>query len=655
MTAPPVAPSRETPAPTWFGWLALFFGVWLAASLVIVVNALNTGLTDDIAASPYHIPFYLCLAAIAAVSLILVVRAVRGGRRWTEALPPGYGSLAAGLLVLIAWLLVDVGWREGVGIESSGIENGLAPSRVVLLAGVLLVLVAPLRAALRAGPGVNPWPAVFSAAILAALVQPAGFHPAQNPWLEHVRLEPSGEIWVMDADGAHQTRLTTAGDGIQDWNGVPSPDGSKIAFTRLRQGDRPPVDIPDDADVWVMAADGTGARPIAAFEGWQWLPHWSPDGAWIVYTDESEGGPWATDSGPSMEGSGGILGTSFLTGQPVPDRRPADIWKIRADGSGAPIQLTDAIGDDRAATYSPDGRKLAFDATRDEDNEIYVMDADGSNQRRLTHGSGWDWGAAWSPDGEWIAFNSNPSGDFEIYVMAADGSGVRQLTNRRGFDAAPSWSPDGTRLAFWHIDVGPRGEPQREIWSMSAIDGGDLENLSLTPRASEDIPSGGGAWRVDGRIVYQRGLDPPASADPLVRNTLGAAAMLLVAILVSLAAVIVRIGPPFGAFALILGISTALIGGLDDELRFVPAAIVGGLIVDLLVRYASPDRKANVAGAGLAASVVLGAGATVVVTTGLGWSPTLLLGVASASAAVGWALGGLVGRQPLEQGHGLEA
>ena len=121
--------------------------------------------------------------------------------------------------------------------------------------------------------------------------------------------------------------------------------------------------------------------------------------------------------------------------------------------------------------------------------------------------------------------------------------------------------------------------------------------------------------------------------------------MILVAILVSLAAVVVRIGPPFGTFAVILGISTALIGGLNDQWRFVPAAVVGGLIVDLLVRYAPPDRKGQVAGAGLAAAVVLGAGATVVLTTGLGWSPTLLWAWRCAAAAVGWVLGGLVGRR----------
>ena len=227
--------------------------------------------------------------------------------------------------------------------------------------------------------------------------------------------------------------------------------------------------------------------------------------------------------------------------------------------------------------------------------------------------------------------------------MAADGTGVRQLTRLPGDDAAPSWSPDGNRIVFWHDRPGPNGEHDRELWSVSAVDGGDLRNLSQTPRAWEDIPSGGGAWGADGRIVYERGLDPPASADPLVRNSLGAAGMLLVAILLSLIAIVVRIDPPFGAFAIILGSSPAVIAALGDQLRFAPAAVVGGLIVDLLVRYAPPGRKAQVAGAGLALTVVLGTGASVLVTTGLGWTPTLWLGVASAAGATGWVIGGLVG------------
>jgi TolB protein len=646
MTTYSAATGRLRPTPASFVWLALFVGLWLIAGLAVVVSALNDGLTNDVGFSVYHIPFYLCLGVLAATSLFLVLRAVRGGRRWTQAYPEGYGSLGAGLVVLVAYLLVDVGWREGVGIQSSGIETAIAPSRILLFVGVLLVLATPLRATLQIGAGVNRWPALVSAALLVALVQPAGFHPAENPWLEHVRVGPTGEVWMMDADGSHQTRLIPVADPFQPWNATWSPDGREIAFTRVHVG----VHTPDDdvADIWVADADGGRARPVVEGDSYKWLPHWSPDGDYIVYTDEPAGGPWGT-SVPPAEGPGGFLGPIFNPGGPTPVRQPAHIWRVRADGTGAPEQLTDVRANDRAATYSPDGTRLAFDSTRDGHTRVYVMGADGSDPRRLTDGAD-DWGAAWSPDGRSIAYKSSSGpgpGATQIVVMAADGSGRRQVTSVTGEPTVPSWSPDGSRIAF-NLEQDGKGS----IWSI-ALDGTDLQNLSNDQSAASSLTFGGGAWGKGGRIVYTRGINPPASADPLVREGLGTAAILFVAILTSLASVVVRIGPPFGSFALILGLSTALIGGLNDHLRFLPAAVVSGLIVDLVVRYVPPDRKAPVAGAGLAAAVVLGAGATVTFTTGLGWSPTLLLGVALASAAVGWVLGGLVGHRPPEPERGL--
>ena len=84
---------------------------------------------------------------------------------------------------------------------------------------------------------------------------------------------------------------------------------------------------------------------------------------------------------------------------------------------------------------------IAFTSDRDGNEEIYTMNADGSNVTRLTDDAGRNKRPTWSPDGRMIAFYSDRSGNFEVYVMAIDGSGVTQLTDHPDFDGFPSWQP----------------------------------------------------------------------------------------------------------------------------------------------------------------------------------------------------------------------
>jgi hypothetical protein len=150
---------------------------------------------------------------------------------------------------------------------------------------------------------------------------------------------------------------------------------------------------------------------------------------------------------------------------------------MNADGSDQ-IRLTNDWGIDWAPAWSPDGTKITFIRGFLASSEIYLMNADGSNQTRLTTDRFFDAGPAWSPDGSRLAFSSGRDGNLEIYVMDADGTGQIRLTTDPGPDSAPAWSPDGTKIAFTD-----RFGSRAAIYVMNADGSG---RTSLTNNAAAD-------------------------------------------------------------------------------------------------------------------------------------------------------------------------
>ncbi len=140
----------------------------------------------------------------------------------------------------------------------------------------------------------------------------------------------------------------------------------------------------------------------------------------------------------------GVAGVSHVTvASQITFSQDGVISLVNADGSGL---LPLASG--QMPSWSPDGTRLAFACRRDFNDEICVVNADGTSEVRLTPNNSSNFDPAWSPNGAKIAFESSRDGDYDIHLMNADGSGVVNVTNSPGFDFEPTWSPDGMKIAF---------------------------------------------------------------------------------------------------------------------------------------------------------------------------------------------------------------
>jgi Tol biopolymer transport system component len=144
-------------------------------------------------------------------------------------------------------------------------------------------------------------------------------------------------------------------------------------------------------------------------------------------------------------------------------------------------QLTDQPGRQVIPRWSPDGASIVYESNVTGNWEIYVMNADGTDQHQITDNPAFDYYAAWSPDGTTIAFGSNRDGhrgrESAVYLMNTDGSNVRRVTWLESMDAVPSFSPDGTKLTWVDMVCNSGGCGPSHVY-VGNLDGTGIQRLT---------------------------------------------------------------------------------------------------------------------------------------------------------------------------------
>lgn len=317
-------------------------------------------------------------------------------------------------------------------------------------------------------------------------------------------------LFAISPDGTHQQLIRATSDRARL-----SPDGSRFMDTE--------GSLTHHSRTVIFNADGSGVKvqptPDPAF-GFGISGAWSPDGthvvsdtfgchtpqcnrqslSWGMFSRRSSDGLdllRVTDPGKNYDrpfpGSYSPDGSKilFVRTQPPGSREdvPMNLFVVNPDGTGL-LQLNPdgatVVLSDYPASWSPDGRKVAFASFTSKGSAVFLVDADGSELHRITPWAQGGQSADWSPDGRWIAFIAPQDAyccNWQVWVVHPDGTGLKAITSAAdgSYSYSPVWSPDSSKLLFVHGD-----DPDPDLWTVN-VDGTGLFQLTHDPGSYSSI------------------------------------------------------------------------------------------------------------------------------------------------------------------------